>query len=218
MYAQRLSAPSIEKRIVREINPERFREITDSTLEGLAKTRAQSRCPDRKSRLRPRSAGSSPRLSRTSLSPPGPSLAYIRPYYEGSRTSTGSARCPRHSPLLARKLEPRFRSARQDLPPRRIRQSPSRRRPHAGVGDPRASVVRGRAHRRSAARIGRPTAGCGLLRPALGASVPGRRLRRLDPGRTRQHAAPEAVRDPDRRRRVSVRPPTDPIPRCHPDP
>ena len=37
MYAQRLSAPSIEERIVREIAPERFREITDSTLEGLAK-------------------------------------------------------------------------------------------------------------------------------------------------------------------------------------
>lgn len=37
MYAQRLPAPSIEERIVREINPERFREITDSTLEGLAK-------------------------------------------------------------------------------------------------------------------------------------------------------------------------------------
>ena len=37
MYAQRLSAPSIEERIVREINPDRFREITDSTLEGLAK-------------------------------------------------------------------------------------------------------------------------------------------------------------------------------------
>ncbi len=37
MYAQRLTAPSIEDRIVREINPERFRAITDSTLEGLAK-------------------------------------------------------------------------------------------------------------------------------------------------------------------------------------
>ncbi len=37
MYARRLSAPSIEERIVREIKPERFREITDSTLEGLAK-------------------------------------------------------------------------------------------------------------------------------------------------------------------------------------
>jgi len=37
MYAKRLTAPSIEDRIVSEINPERFREITDSTLEGLAK-------------------------------------------------------------------------------------------------------------------------------------------------------------------------------------
>lgn len=37
MYAQRLSAPSIEERIIREINPERFRSITESTLEGLAK-------------------------------------------------------------------------------------------------------------------------------------------------------------------------------------
>lgn len=37
MYAQRLTAPSIEDRIVREIDPERFRDITESTLEGLAK-------------------------------------------------------------------------------------------------------------------------------------------------------------------------------------
>lgn len=37
MYAQRLSAPSIEERIIREINPDRFRSITESTLEGLAK-------------------------------------------------------------------------------------------------------------------------------------------------------------------------------------
>jgi len=37
MYARRMSAPSIEERIVREMNPERFRRITDSTLEGLAK-------------------------------------------------------------------------------------------------------------------------------------------------------------------------------------
>jgi hypothetical protein len=37
MYAQRLTAPSIEERIVREVNPERFRAITESTLEGLAK-------------------------------------------------------------------------------------------------------------------------------------------------------------------------------------
>ena len=37
MYAQRLSAPSIEERIVREVDAERFRQITESTLEGLAK-------------------------------------------------------------------------------------------------------------------------------------------------------------------------------------
>ena len=37
MYAQRQTAPSIEERIVREINPDRFRKITHSTLEGLAK-------------------------------------------------------------------------------------------------------------------------------------------------------------------------------------
>jgi len=37
MYAHRLTAPSIEERIVRDVNAARFREITDSTLEGLAK-------------------------------------------------------------------------------------------------------------------------------------------------------------------------------------
>ena len=37
MYARRMSAPSIEERIVREVNAERFREITESTLEGLAR-------------------------------------------------------------------------------------------------------------------------------------------------------------------------------------
>ncbi|MEA2604971.1 MAG: hypothetical protein QOF89_5963 [Acidobacteriota bacterium] len=37
MYARRLTEPSIQERIVRDVNPERFREITESTLEGLAK-------------------------------------------------------------------------------------------------------------------------------------------------------------------------------------
>lgn len=37
MYARQTDADAIEARIVKEINPERFRRITDSTLEGLAK-------------------------------------------------------------------------------------------------------------------------------------------------------------------------------------
>ncbi|RME94364.1 MAG: DUF3883 domain-containing protein [Verrucomicrobia bacterium] len=37
MYARRLTAPSIEERIVRDVDPSRFRAITESTLEGLAK-------------------------------------------------------------------------------------------------------------------------------------------------------------------------------------
>ncbi len=37
MYARRMTAPGIEERIVREVNPDRFRRITHSTLEGLAK-------------------------------------------------------------------------------------------------------------------------------------------------------------------------------------
>ena len=37
MYQQRTNVPSIEARIVEEVNPERFRVITESALEGLAK-------------------------------------------------------------------------------------------------------------------------------------------------------------------------------------
>lgn len=37
MYAQRLKLPDIEERIAKEVNPEKFRKITHSTLEGLAK-------------------------------------------------------------------------------------------------------------------------------------------------------------------------------------
>jgi hypothetical protein len=37
MYRQRTNVPSIEARIVEEVNPERFRAITESALEGLAK-------------------------------------------------------------------------------------------------------------------------------------------------------------------------------------
>ena len=37
MYARRLDVPGIEERIVREINPQRFRAITNSALEGLAR-------------------------------------------------------------------------------------------------------------------------------------------------------------------------------------
>lgn len=37
MYVRRQTEPSIEERIVRDVSPERFRAITESTLEGLAK-------------------------------------------------------------------------------------------------------------------------------------------------------------------------------------
>ncbi len=37
MYARRMDVPNIEARIVRDVDPERFRRITSSTLEGLAK-------------------------------------------------------------------------------------------------------------------------------------------------------------------------------------
>jgi superfamily II DNA or RNA helicase len=37
LYARRLDVPGIEDRIVREVNPARFRAITDSALEGLAR-------------------------------------------------------------------------------------------------------------------------------------------------------------------------------------
>src|SRR5262249_11999111 len=37
MYARRMDLPNIEARIVRDVDPERFRRITSSTLEGLAK-------------------------------------------------------------------------------------------------------------------------------------------------------------------------------------
>lgn len=37
MYARRMDLPNIEARIVRDVDPDRFRKITSSTLEGLAK-------------------------------------------------------------------------------------------------------------------------------------------------------------------------------------
>jgi SNF2 family DNA or RNA helicase len=37
LYAKKIKVPDIEARIVRDVDPERFREITSSTLEGLAK-------------------------------------------------------------------------------------------------------------------------------------------------------------------------------------
>ena len=37
LYTRRTNVPDIEARIVRDVNPERFRAITESTLEGLAK-------------------------------------------------------------------------------------------------------------------------------------------------------------------------------------
>lgn len=37
LYARRLDLPGIEERIVREVNPQRFRAITESALEGLAR-------------------------------------------------------------------------------------------------------------------------------------------------------------------------------------
>ena len=65
MYARRTDLPNIEARIVREVDAERFRKITNSTLEGLAK-RELNLGRSSASRLRLVSVVSSPRSSRTS--------------------------------------------------------------------------------------------------------------------------------------------------------
>ena len=77
MYARRTDLPNIEARIVHEVDANRFRRITDSTLEGLAEARTEFRRPFSASRPRHASGGSSRRLSRISLSPLGQSLESI---------------------------------------------------------------------------------------------------------------------------------------------
>ena len=194
MYAQRLSAPSIEERIVREFDPERFREITDSTLEGLAKRELN---PGRARRQVGRGQGAPPRprghrgllrcrrADRRRAPLPAAGKPACLPHRQGAE----------HSRHAGRGAGAQVRPARQGLPAHHVRQGPPRRRSDPGMGDAGPSPLRGRAGRRPRAGGRRPAARSGLLRPALGRALSGRRLRRLHQGRPRQHAAPPALRD-----------------------
>ena len=171
MYAQRLSAPSIEERIVREINPERFRAITDSTLEGLAKRELNLGVARSASRPRPRSAALSPRLSRTSSSPQGRSPACTPPRSGGSPHVYRIGKVPSTLVTLGERTGAQVRPARQGLPAHHVRQGPPRRRSDRGMGDAGPSPLRGRAGRRPASGwaatcgAGRSSSTCTRPRP-----------------------------------------------------
>jgi superfamily II DNA/RNA helicase len=74
MYVRRMDLSNIEARIVRDVDPERFRKITSSTLEGLAKRELNLGALLGKS-AEARERRLIPRLSRISSSPPAPSPA-----------------------------------------------------------------------------------------------------------------------------------------------
>ena len=77
MYARNLTEEVIKSRIVEQVDIERFRKITNSTLEGLAK-RELNLLPLSANQLWPKNAAWCQKLSRISSCKPGPRLVYTQ--------------------------------------------------------------------------------------------------------------------------------------------
>ena len=92
MYARRTDEHAITDRIVRDIDPTRFREITESALEGLAKKELNLSAIVGKIGRGQGTAAWCPRSSRTSSSMPPPKPAFTPRKSARTVTSTASAR------------------------------------------------------------------------------------------------------------------------------
>lgn len=107
MYQQRTNVPSIEARIVEEVNPERFRAITESALEGLAKRDLNMAVITGKS-AEARERGLVPEVIEEFFVRAGP-MAGIMPAEVGKESHVYRVgRVPRHLLPIGARLEDRF--------------------------------------------------------------------------------------------------------------
>ncbi len=107
MYAQKTNVPDIEARIVTEVNPERFRAITESALEGLAKRELNMAVITGRS-AEARERGLVPEFIEDFFTRAAP-LAGLspRPLVEGGHVYQ-LGRIPRHLFTVGERLETRF--------------------------------------------------------------------------------------------------------------
>ena len=147
MYVRRMDLSNIEARIVRDVDPERFRKITSSTLGGSGEARAEPRCA-------PREVGRGARASPDSRSDRG-FLRRRRPHRRRPPEASPErrTRLPRrkgaaHASADRRAARAALRPTRPRVPEGRLRQGAPSDRSDAGVGDARPSAVRGCARRR----------------------------------------------------------------------
>ena len=212
LYTRRTNVPDIEARIVRDVNPERFRAITESTLEGLAKKELNLSAIIGKS-VEARERRLVPEVIEDFFIQAAP-ISGVHP----KAAAQGRARLPRREGPPAPGLDrpaagAPVRAAGRRLSQGRLRQGPPPLGPDPGVGDAGAPALRGRPRGCRRPRGGPPAAGGGLLRPPAQGARPARRLRRLDQGRAGRLPAPAAVRRGDRDVGRDGRPPADRLPR-----
>ena len=214
LYARKTNVPDIEDRIVRDVNPERFRAITESTLEGLAKRELNLSAIVGKS-VEARERRLVPEVIEDFFVQAAP-VTGIQP----KAVAQGGSRLPRrqgpsqpHPPRL--KLEPRFGHLGREYAKIVFDKTLLPTDPTlewVTPGHPLFEAVREDVLDRVADHLRRGAVFFDLHRDQPG---PARRLRRLDQGRPWQHAPPPAVRRRDRRGRDDDRTAADDLPGRH---
>ena len=147
LYTRKTNVPDIEARIVRDVNPERFRAITESTLEGLAKKELNLSAIVGKS-VEARERRLVPEVIEDFFIQAAPDRGGPA---QGGRQ--GRARLPRrqgppHPDLDRRAAGAQVRAAGQRVPQGRLRQGAAPLGPDPGMGHAGASALRGRARGR----------------------------------------------------------------------
>ena len=148
MYAKRLTPDSIEARIVRDVDPEKFKRIAGSTLEGLAKKELNLSALVGKS-VEAKERRLVPEVVEDFFLAAGP-VAGVNPSpVRGNAHVYKVGRVPKTLAAIGERLEPRFGRLGREYQRVAVRQAGSRRRCNAGMGHAGASAVRGCPERRS---------------------------------------------------------------------
>ena len=135
MYARNLTEEVIKSRIVEEVDTERFREITNSTLEGLAKRELNLSAIVGKS-AEAKERRLVPEVIEDFFVQAGP-MAGVHPKETQGRSPTSTASAGSRAPLAHRRAAgARFGKLGREYKQIVFDKAAARRRPHARMGHP----------------------------------------------------------------------------------
>ena len=215
MYARNLSEDVIKSRIVEQVDGERFRKITNSTLEGLAKRSLNLSAIVGKS-AEAKERRLVPEVVEDFFLLAGPMLGVHPKEIAKGKHCYRVGRVPKNLWSTGDLLEPRFGKLGKEYKQIVFDKTLPLGGPDGGLGDARPSSFRGRSRGSTpVCRVGHGTR-LGILRCRANGTGAPRRVFGSDPRWPGEHSPPAAVCGGDVDGRFSRCAATDTLPRCGP--